>query len=758
MKTTTELPTRNLTRNRNLDHLALGIQIEKKIMIKNSVALAALLALLAAPSFGAELSLDSAPPVVVKTVPVAGTKDVDPALTEIKVTYSKAMQDGSWSWSTWGEENFPETTGQPRYLSDGRTCVLPVKLQPAKFYAIWLNSDKFGNFRDTSGQSAVPYLLTFTTASTAAGTSTAATATSPIPRAKELPGKLVFHGRYRHRSRGADIETPSELWVNESPNGAVNALAQLPFRQSSEMASGDAQGRLTSFRSGSDSTGGQPGYRMDLELRDGMVKVTRRGVRQDWDGKELKVPAGAWFDPTSRPDSYCAANILLRAFAVRDGETKEFRVYDWDNSGDALADYSIQVKHAGKEKVEVPAGTFDANHLVLTQVTSADTWFKKRAGHVTDFWVLDNHVIVRVLRHREPYEMVLLDYTVPEQPMAGAGTTKLQTGGGSGGSGGVRAAADFAKLLNDDQRAVLDWTDRQFKSFFDARTFEGWSEEERAALERKLIDALSGPRSTEYYQAINTLAAMRSTQALPRLREIASERVDRNNRDRWMAIRALGIIGDKESVPELIHLVYHGNVNTRWWAQISLVQITGKNFAKDWNAWGKWWNEQKGQPPYKPEIVRWWNGQPEPDKLAQSLNESDEKFLASLRGKSAATVVPSSVELAVKLRDAAPTTQGIRSNWSAAVAALNAADAKNALVSLRQLAPHIQKFCEVFRDTPLEAGAMESLALIGSLGTALEEGDQPAVQSALAKMLALGRDMEAQVKTINASAESGNKP
>jgi hypothetical protein len=91
-------------------------------------------------------------------------------------------------------------------------------------------------------------------------------------------------------------------------------------------------------------------------------------------------------------------------------------MYDWDNSGEGLVDYTIQVKHAGKEKVEVPAGTFEANHLVLTQLTSADTWFKKRASHVTDFWVLDNHVIVRVLRHREPYEMMLLDYTVPEKP------------------------------------------------------------------------------------------------------------------------------------------------------------------------------------------------------------------------------------------------------------------------------------------------------------------------------------------------------
>ena len=52
---------------------------------------------------------------------------------------------------------------------------------------------------------------------------------------------------------------------------------------------------------------------------------------------------------------------------------------------------------------------------MLTQVASANTWFKKTAGHVTDFWVLDNHVIVRVLRHREPYELVLLDYSVPDK-------------------------------------------------------------------------------------------------------------------------------------------------------------------------------------------------------------------------------------------------------------------------------------------------------------------------------------------------------
>jgi RNA polymerase sigma-70 factor (ECF subfamily) len=116
-----------------------------------------------------EPSLEAAPPVVVKTIPTAGSTGVDPALTEISVTYSKPMMDGSWSWCLWGEDNEPEDAGALHYLADGRTCVRPVKLQPGKFYAMWLNTDNFNNFKDRSGQPAVPYLLSFETAKPGAG-------------------------------------------------------------------------------------------------------------------------------------------------------------------------------------------------------------------------------------------------------------------------------------------------------------------------------------------------------------------------------------------------------------------------------------------------------------------------------------------------------------------------------------------------------------------------------------------------------------
>jgi hypothetical protein len=40
------------------------------------------------------------PPVVVRTEPPSGARDVAPGVTDIHVTFSKEMADRSWSWST----------------------------------------------------------------------------------------------------------------------------------------------------------------------------------------------------------------------------------------------------------------------------------------------------------------------------------------------------------------------------------------------------------------------------------------------------------------------------------------------------------------------------------------------------------------------------------------------------------------------------------------------------------------------------------
>ncbi len=112
---------------------------------------------------GGKMTVATAPPVVVSTTPVAGATRVDPSLKEIRVTYSKLMMDKSWSWSQTSATAFPEINGEIRYDKDGRTSVLPVKLEPGRTYALWLNSKKFGNFKDRDGRSAIPYLLVFHT-------------------------------------------------------------------------------------------------------------------------------------------------------------------------------------------------------------------------------------------------------------------------------------------------------------------------------------------------------------------------------------------------------------------------------------------------------------------------------------------------------------------------------------------------------------------------------------------------------------------
>ncbi len=118
----------------------------------------------AAEARAEDVSVKELPPVVVQTVPRAGDTEVDAAkVTEVRATFSKDMTDESWSWSQISDESFPKVTGKIRYDKDRRTCILPVKLEPGKTYVLWLNSEKFTNFKDADGRSAVPYLLVFET-------------------------------------------------------------------------------------------------------------------------------------------------------------------------------------------------------------------------------------------------------------------------------------------------------------------------------------------------------------------------------------------------------------------------------------------------------------------------------------------------------------------------------------------------------------------------------------------------------------------
>src|SRR5580658_6400498 len=117
-----------------------------------------------APHTSRAQDIDSIAPVVVKTVPEAGTKDVPAGEYEIKVTFSKEMMDQSWSWSSAWKGSTPEFIGKPEYDADHKTCTVKVKLEPNTTYGFWLNNQKFHGFQDASRHPAIPYLLVFKTA------------------------------------------------------------------------------------------------------------------------------------------------------------------------------------------------------------------------------------------------------------------------------------------------------------------------------------------------------------------------------------------------------------------------------------------------------------------------------------------------------------------------------------------------------------------------------------------------------------------
>ncbi len=106
---------------------------------------------------------DTTAPSVVATFPPNASTGVDPSINEISVTFSEEMQDGSWSWAYTTKNKFPELNGDPKYNENYTKNTLPVKLDPGKEYEIWINSQKFNNFKDKAGNPATPYKLVFKT-------------------------------------------------------------------------------------------------------------------------------------------------------------------------------------------------------------------------------------------------------------------------------------------------------------------------------------------------------------------------------------------------------------------------------------------------------------------------------------------------------------------------------------------------------------------------------------------------------------------
>ncbi len=101
-------------------------------------------------------------PNIIATSPRVGATDVNPAITQITVTFDRDMGKG-FSWTGGGADYPPSPAGQRAHWLNKRTCVLPVKLQAAHYYRVGINSKSYRNFRSAGGLSARPTAIYFTT-------------------------------------------------------------------------------------------------------------------------------------------------------------------------------------------------------------------------------------------------------------------------------------------------------------------------------------------------------------------------------------------------------------------------------------------------------------------------------------------------------------------------------------------------------------------------------------------------------------------
>jgi beta-lactamase regulating signal transducer with metallopeptidase domain len=104
----------------------------------------------------------SGPPRILSSSPRTGDTEVDLGLQEVTVTFDRDMDTSGYSFTGGGPE-FPGREDQRPQWRDPRTCVLPVKVEAARYYRIGINAPSFRNFRSATGVAVIPTAVQFTT-------------------------------------------------------------------------------------------------------------------------------------------------------------------------------------------------------------------------------------------------------------------------------------------------------------------------------------------------------------------------------------------------------------------------------------------------------------------------------------------------------------------------------------------------------------------------------------------------------------------
>ncbi|HEY7120658.1 MAG TPA: S41 family peptidase [Tepidisphaeraceae bacterium] len=137
-------------------------------------------------------------PHVVKTSPPNDGKEVDPSTQELRITFDQPMDPDSMSLVGGGPE-YPDITGDVKWVDGGRTVVFPVKLTPNHTYTCSANNPRFTGFMSKRGFSAVPYPIHFKTSASAAaagraagGQSSNSASGNSAPSSHDEPARLTI--------------------------------------------------------------------------------------------------------------------------------------------------------------------------------------------------------------------------------------------------------------------------------------------------------------------------------------------------------------------------------------------------------------------------------------------------------------------------------------------------------------------------------------------------------------------------------------
>ncbi|HCU34357.1 MAG TPA: hypothetical protein DGT21_02600 [Armatimonadetes bacterium] len=113
-----------------------------------------------------ERTEDDFPPYVVDCTPPQAAEGVDPALSEVTVTFNRPIAPGDHSWVLQqGSGQYPGYRGgpPPTLSADRLSATLPVRLAPNTVYSLGINDIVYFGYKDTKGRPLLPYGWSFKT-------------------------------------------------------------------------------------------------------------------------------------------------------------------------------------------------------------------------------------------------------------------------------------------------------------------------------------------------------------------------------------------------------------------------------------------------------------------------------------------------------------------------------------------------------------------------------------------------------------------